>query len=421
MQQSSQHIKSRRNPSRRRESLVVSALALAVLSSCALRQRAAGDYQVVRYGANHYVYPPGLNASDSGPPSEANVEISGTGLSDAARGCAVSESGLRIGSNGAPQRRLVANLRLTAAAAGEFEPSPEDSVSPKLRSAFEKLAAADCLQPRDVRPAARQVIENLPLRFDELLPHHYSYFRGGSSIDLSSGSRLKVQEAIFEDTVGAQAQTGGLAAQPDSQDTPGRPAGPLDGYLGTVTSYYDASEAQDGSVALRLASVDSDVPKDAADRAMPALSPSGLGSLKARYVRLLFLGLLVQQDTQRKAVLLGTEGSEELERMSRAVLENPVGLCEAAAPGPAAKCFEFSGRISTEVEIRVRVNDEYRHVLLGTPLKAVAPPEAGRDATILAKLKLHRRYNGRLVPVRLPRDDQDTLALPLLADDEIEW
>jgi hypothetical protein len=382
--------------------LVASAVALAVLSSCVARQR---DYRVAPYGNTQYIYPPGLPISNAGPPLEAHLELAAGGAKDAAQDCSVSEDGLRVGSKGASQRGLVASLRLPAASDADYELSAEDSVSPKLRAAFEKLAAADCLRPSDVRPATRQVIENLPLRFDDLLPHHYSYFRGGSSIDLSAGTRLKLQEAIFDETA----------------RSPNRSTNPLEGYLGTVSSYYDASEAQDGSLTLRLASVESDVPSEAAGHAAGAATPPALASLKARYLRLLFLGLVVRENTERKAVLLAAEDSRELERMSGAVLENPVGLCGAAGPGPAAKCFAFSGRISTEVEIRIRVNGESRHVLLGTLLQAVAPPAAGVDAAVFAKLKLRRRYNGRLVPVRLPRNDQDALLLPLLADDEIAW
>jgi hypothetical protein len=54
-------------------------------------------------------------------------------------------------------------------------------------------------------------------------------------------------------------------------------------------------------------------------------------------------------------------------------------------------------------EVRVRVSGEERYVLLGTSLKAVAPAEAALDRTVLARVKLRRRYDGRLVSVHLPR------------------
>ena len=423
----------------------------ALLASCAAR-RPAADYRVVRYGELHYVYPPSLEASGSGPASEATVEIPVAGGRAAERGCAVSEDGVQVASqklgasnkqaasrkhadsktsaatetsrdtaplpgngdsgaadgtpSGSPQL-LVANLRLASAADGAFEPAVEDSVSPKLRSAFETLAAADCFEARSVRAVTRQVIENLPLRFNELLPHYYSYFRGGSSIDLSSGSRLKVQEAVFDEAARAAALQDGSSS-------------PLAGYVGTVTAYYDAVETNGGSVALGLASIESDVPEDFPHGTRGTISPA-LSTLTARYLRLVFLGWLVDGDTERKAVLLASEGSNELERMRAAVLENPSGLCAAAAPGHSAQCFDFSGRTSTEVEVRVRVNGEERYVLLGTSLKTVAPAEAAVDGAVLARVKLRRRYDGQLVSVHLPAEDFGALEIPLLAGDEVAW
>jgi hypothetical protein len=218
---------------------------------------------------------------------------------------------------------------------------------------------------------------------------------------------LKVQEAVFDEAARAAALQDGSSS-------------PLAGYVGTVTAYYDAEENSAGSVALGLASIESDVPEDFPHGTQGTISPA-LGTLTARYLRLVFLGWLVDGDTERKAVLLASEGSEELERMRAAVLENPSGLCAAAAPGPSAQCFDFSGRTSTEVEVLVRVNGEARYVLLGTALKAVAPAQAAVDRAVLAHVKLRRRYDGRLVSVDLPPDDFGSLEIPLLAGDEVAW
>jgi hypothetical protein len=361
----------------------------------------------VRYGEAHYVYPPGLPASDGGPAARATVEVLAAGAGNSGRGCAVSSDGFQVEAKRSPVERLVANVDLAPAQNAGFEPSAEDSVAPKIRAAFETLAETDCLEPGLVRSATRRVIENLPLRFNELLPLHYVYFRGGSSIDLSPGSRLKVQEAVFDEEARAAAQRDGSTS-------------PLDGYVGTVTAYYDVSESGDGGVALAPAAVESDVPEDYPGGTRGSI-PAGLNSLESRYLRLVFLGWLVAGDTERKAVLLASRTSAEIERMSGAVLDNPVGLCDAAAPGLLARCFEFSGPTSTEVEVLVRVNGESRYVLLGTPLKSVAPPSAGVEPAVLAKLKLRRRYEGRLVAVHLPATDADALELPLLAGDEIAW
>ena len=376
-----------------------------LLGSCAARKHT--DYRVVRHGESHYVYPPGVAAPDAGPVAEATVEVPIAGAANGGRGCAVSGDGFRVEAKQTPAHRLVASLRLAPAADGGFEPSAENSVSPRLRSAFETLAEEDCLEADSVRAAARRVVESIPLRFNELLPYHYSYFRGGSSIDLSLGSRLKVQEAVFDEAARAAAQQDGSAA-------------PLDGYMGTVTAYYDVLESGAGRLAVEPASLESDVPADFPNGARGTI-PSALSTLTARYVRLAFLGWVVAGDTERKAVLLASESSEELERMTSAVLENPVGLCRAAEPGAASRCFGFSGRTSTEVEVRIRVNGDGRYVLLGTSLKAVAPPSAGVDRVVLGKLKLRRRFGGRLVSVRLPADDVEVLELPLLAGDEIDW
>jgi hypothetical protein len=391
----------------------LSKILLAVLASCALlcscAGRRAADYRVVRHGESHYVYPPGLRAVASGPAAEATVEVPVARGEKAGRECAVSAEGFRVEAMQGQglDARLMARLRLSPAEDGDYEPSMESSVPPRIRSAFETLAEAECLAARSVRSATRRVLENLPLRFNELLPHHYSYFRGGSSIDLSAGSRLKVQEAVFDEAARAAAQQEGSTS-------------PLAGYAGTVTAYYDVLEAGDGSLAMEPAPIESDVPANFPGGARGSI-PLALGTLESRYLRLVFLGWLVDGDTERKAVLLASQTSAELERMSHAVLENPVGLCAAAAPDATAACFGFSGRTSTEVEVLVRVNGENRYVLLGTPLKAAAPPAAAVDGAVLARVKLRRRYAGRLVAVRLPARDAEVLELPLLAGDEVEW
>lgn len=394
-------------PTRRVHTFTMFLLALlcSLGAGCAARP-VSDSYRIVYHGGSQYVYPPGTPVPKDRPLREVSVQLSAPAGAGQLRDCAVSEGGLRMERDGSNAGHWVAEVSLPMPAETDFEPSPEDTISHQVRAALEKLAASNCFGAEDIRSTTAEVFENLPLRFSELLPTHYNYVRGGSAIDLSSGSRLKVQQAVFRDTPE-------LAATSE-------PASPLENYSGTITAYYEVREGN-GRVSLRRTALESDVFEDSRQRRSAETRLARLDGLASRYLRLVFLGLMVRDDTERKAVLLASSTSGELERMSEAVLVDPAGLCEAAAPENSSVCIPFDGTVSTEVEIQVRLNGEYRYVLLGTPLEALAPRDAKNDDGVFSKLKLRRRHGGKLVPLRTGEHPKGALQMPLLAHDEVEW
>jgi hypothetical protein len=373
--------------------------ALLISSGCALRSRQdLSAYRVVRHESAYFVYPPGQRAGST-VPERAVVDVSEFGASAAVAACSAADSLVAL-ERGDPHGPTVVRVRLEWESAGDAVPTAEENRAGQLRLAFEHFENEGCLRHGNGRLAASRAVEALPLPFAEVLPYRYGFFRGGSAIDLQPETRLKVQQAFFRPEAGSS---------PSIAD-----------YSGTTTSYYDVVSAA-GGIVLELGSVESSVPpgSETGQARTPAL---GHSPRKARYFRLAFLGLIVEGDTERKSVLISANDFEELEAISEAALTNPKSPCAASTSRASGSCMEFSGAVSTVVELNVTVNGEPRFVAMGTALRALAPLSGdGIAPDMRSKIKLVRRYGARKSRVRLDWDDRGALELPLLAGDELSW
>ena len=221
-----------------RSMLVVVAVTSGLLPGCASRPlHPVGRYQIAKFETCYYVLPPGFSGPRVAPPAEYSGQLTASHPRRPSGECTAPGKGFRL----APTQRggigFAVTLQLRSSSGdGAYA---RNQIS-EIRMAVERMAESNCLRAADVRPLIRELIENLPLHFEEVLTTHYGYLRGGGYVNLSRGLRLKVQRAVFSGDNGK--------------------AKPLDNYLGTITKVYEVFEDKRGDLALRLMSIESDLP-----------------------------------------------------------------------------------------------------------------------------------------------------------------
>jgi hypothetical protein len=128
-----------------------------------------------------------------------------------------------------------------------------------------------------------------------------------------------------------------------------------------------------------------------------------------RYYRFFFEILFRRKSSNRGSVLLGANSVDELDRVAALLLTEPDTACE----GKSADCAIFPEACSVSVEMEVVVNGNRQSVLWGSSLSDVM--------THPWRIKVLRLYEGKLTLVQLDALDPNTLKLPLLPGDRIDW
>jgi len=183
----------------------------------------------------------------------------------------------------------------------------------------------------------------------------------------------------------------------------GAPKHGIAGFLGTETAVY---RVRGGG--LQLISVGSEVARRPADQ-LPVQDLIGPVRQHYRYYRYFFQIVFRQKSDTRGAVLLGADSLDELNRLAAGLLDDPDAVCG----GPSRHCAAFPEACTVPLQIEVSVNGMRRVVGWGSALGSVAVHPR--------TLKLSRIDNGTLAPVEVDAADPNTLRLPLLPGDRIEW
>ena len=175
-------------------------------------------------------------------------------------------------------------------------------------------------------------------------------------------------------------------------------------YLGTGTAHYQVRP----NGTLHLVSKQSAVKERPKDQ--PAIEKLVEPSQSHhRFHRFFYEILLNRKAELRGAVLLGAASAAELDRLTSRLLSDPAALCSARP----RQCTIFPETCIVSLEIEILVNGEPRTVLWGSSLSTVAPKPR--------QLELMRLNRGRPVPVEIEPVDPDSLRLPLLPGDHIDW
>ena len=183
----------------------------------------------------------------------------------------------------------------------------------------------------------------------------------------------------------------------------GAPKHGIAGFLGTETDVY---RVRGGG--LQLLSVRSEVARRPADQ-LPVQDLIGPVRQHYRYYRYFFQIVFRQKSDTRGAVLLGADSLDELNRLAAGLLDDPDAVCG----GPSRHCAAFPEACTVPLQIEVSVNGMRRVVGWASALGSVAVHPR--------TLKLSRIDNGTLAPVEVDAADPNTLRLPLLPGDRIEW
>lgn len=111
----------------------------------------------------------------------------------------------------------------------------------------------------------------------------------------------------------------------------------------------------------------------------------------------------------RGSVLLGANTKNELDRTAGDLLRDPDAVCGDRA----TNCTVFPEACSVSIEMEIVVNGAPRTVLWGSQVCDIVDQPH--------HLELWRHYEGRMLPVKFESYDAQTLRLPLLPGDRLNW
>jgi hypothetical protein len=224
--------------------------------------------------------------------------------------------------------------------------------------------------------------DSLETPFPEILRAFNGFEPARSWIDLRPGMELQIENAYYQSGV---------------------PKRGLTGFLGTEIALY-VVRSQGG---LRLVSVKSI--KDRPNDQTPAEQLIRASQRRYRYYRYYFAIVFKRNGNKRGSLLLEAESKAELDTLASRLSADPDSVCE----GRSAHCTVFPESCSVTVEMEIVVNGTPQSVIWGSLLGGVAPRAR--------QIELSRLHKGRLTSVELDVQDSNSLRLPLLPGDHINW
>ena len=184
----------------------------------------------------------------------------------------------------------------------------------------------------------------------------------------------------------------------------GAPKHGLANFLGTEIARYRVLPTG----TLERVSVESRVHQPPADQ--PAVQQLLSEPQQRRHHHRFFYQVLLNKKSNvRSAVLLGSESTDELDRMTNQLTSEPDSVCG----DPSSQCTIFTEACTVSLEIAVTVNSAHRTVSWGSTLADFF--ENHRH------VELFRRYQNELAPVEVDNRDHEALRVPLLPGDVIKW
>lgn len=216
--------------------------------------------------------------------------------------------------------------------------------------------------------------------FPEVLKVYNGFEAGHAWIDLEPLMELRIENAYYE---------------------PGAPRSGLAGFLGAEVARYIVT-----AHGLTLVSVQpmSNRPKNEI-RVQELISNT---ETHFSHYRLYYEVVFSQRDQTHGSVLLGANSQTEIDALS-AQLSDPEVVCSQQS----THCIVFPEACSVSVEMKVIVNGKPESVLWGSTLASIAKQPR--------HLQMKRVYAGQLRPIRIDAKDPESLLLPLLPGDQINW
>ena len=210
------------------------------------------------------------------------------------------------------------------------------------------------------------------------------YTRVGSGwVELCPQTELRIENAYFRE---------------------GAPKHGLANFLGTEIAHYQVLPTG----ILEQTSVESRVDQPPSDQP-PVQQLLSEPQQRRHHHRFFYQVLLNKNSNVRSAVLLGSESTDELDRMTNQLTSEPDSVCG----DPSSQCTVFPEACTVSLEIAVTVNSAHRTVSWGSTLADFSDNHR--------RVELFRRYQNELAPVEVDTRDHEALRVPLLPGDVIKW
>jgi len=264
------------------------------------------------------------------------------------------------------------------------------------------LVRGDCPQSSDTCSPFK------PMEAGEYASGQYDHYRESGFVTLRPDMRLRVVAPIM--------RTGGSASPVVTDDSSIDVKSNSD-LLGYETASYNLIPGPAGELSVEL---DDMTVKSVGQTSADALERRDLLEALPKNVclRLYFQLRHSMKDHTTVMLLAKTQGA--LNEASGEFEENPDDFC--ATPHNDAHCLAFPKFTAVTAEVKVWVRKRAVYVPISATIReAVLASGEADPQTVAPDLKLKRRWNSRLVPVRFDEKSSAILSLPVVAGDRITW
>ena len=248
--------------------------------------------------------------------------------------------------------------------------------------------------------AKRRIAASLSAPATDTLFYRYSYGPGGY-IDLAPGMQLRIERDFFRSH---------SSGQP-------RPAD----YQGTTIRNYEISGNAESRTALKSLGM---------EKKSTALTTLGSTSSDARLatqfaatprLRLFLLNLVVSENAKNPAILIGASTTEDLNEATQAIESDPGISCTSLLRWQVT-CALFDGLVTVSPMLEVVVNGKPTYIPIGSRLSFIIPRVTNsQQATLMRTLRVERRFQGRLVAIKIAPNSDELSQLLLFGGDRVSW
>jgi hypothetical protein len=369
--------------------LVLVAVLLAACTGCALRQ-SSNNYRLGEINSQYFLLSPDAAASQHDRQVLAISRKAGN-----QKDCSIKGPWFSFypASGGKPQ--WIAET--PSAAAWERSSGTIDMMDQwrSFEEAVYRLQQRQCFASLDEYLSAKQrIAASLSAPAGDTLYYRYGFGPGGY-VDLAPGMQLRIERDFFGT---------------HSTD-----------YQGTTITNYKISGNDESGTAIKFLHVE----KRTAGSTTPVTTSSDAG-LATRFatvprLRLFLLNLVVSANAKAPAILIGASTKEDLNAPTQAIESDSSVSCSTLQRWPI-KCALFDGSVTVSPMLEVFVNGAPTYIPIGYRLWAVLPHLTDvQQATLMRTLRLHRRFQGKLVDVKFIPDSNTLSQLLLFGGDRISW
>jgi hypothetical protein len=267
--------------------------------------------------------------------------------------------------------------------------------------ALYQLQQRQCFaSPDDYFSARQRIAASLSAPAADTLFYRYAYGPGGY-VDLAPGMRLRIERDFF------------------SSHSSGQPR-PADYQGTTITNYEIAGSAESGTT-LKFLGV---------EKKSTALTTLGSASSDARLatqfaaaprLRLFLLNLVVSENAKNPAILIGASTNEDLSVATQAIESDPGISCTSLLRWQVT-CALFDGLVTVSPMLEVVVNGKPTYIPIGSRLWFIIPQVTNsQQATLMRTLRVERRFQGRLVGIKIAANSDELSQLLLFGGDKVSW